>query len=300
MNLRIKLWLGRLMRVALVGLFLFLFVVIPVGGSLLITNMRFPPVRSPDLPTALPVEEIEFVSSDGIRLNGWWSAQKTAPRGAIIFVHGLNRSRLEMLERAEAAYQLGFSILLFDLRNHGASADAYTTLGVRESHDACAAAGFVRSAQPDLPVVFWGVSLGASTALLGANCADATAVISDSSFLSFEETVKHHFRRLFRLPSFPIADLLILITRLRMDFDLEDGDVEAAVAAMPDVPVLFVAGGQDWRMPPDLARQLRAASAEPRSRMLVIEDASHGRAYMQDPDRYMISVMSFLDDVLPE
>ena len=298
MRSRVHVWVRRLLLLAATAVLCVLFVAIPVGGSFLITNLRFPG-RAPELPESLAVQDVEFESSDGIQLRGWWTPQETSARGTIIFLHGLNRSREEMVDRAREAHARGFSALLFDLRNHGSSADAYTTLGVRESLDACAAARFVRSQQPDSAVVLWGVSLGASTALLGASCAEADAVISDSSFLSFEETVKHHFRQIFRLPSFPIADLLILITRLRMDFALDDGDVESAVLSLREVPILFVAGGQDWRMPPELARRLMEASSDPRSELLVIPEAGHGRAYLEDPESYLQSVTAFLDEVLP-
>ena len=100
----------------------------------------------------------------------------------IVFVHGLNGTRFELLERAAESHQKGYGTLLFDLRNHGESGDAYTTLGVYESQDVCAAAAFVENASPGRPIVFWGVSLGAATALLGANrCRRAEAVIADSS-----------------------------------------------------------------------------------------------------------------------
>jgi len=293
-----RVWIKRFVFAGATAVLLFLLVVLPVGGSFLITNGRF---RFPETSGTLPlgVEEVGFASSDGIRLSGWWSAPEGETRGMVVFVHGLNRSRMEMLSRAVAVHELGFATLLFDLRNHGQSGEAYTTLGVYESRDVCAAARFARSKSPGRPLVLWGVSMGASSALLGARCAEADAVVSDSSFLSFSETVRHHFGQIFGLPAFPVADLLILVTRLRMGFSLRDGDVEAAVGDLADVPVLFVAGGDDWRMPPDLAGSLREASAHPQSRMIVIEGATHGHAFEQDPDGYLGAVTAFFEDVLP-
>lgn len=293
------LWTRRLLFVAGAGLALFLFVAVPLGLSFLITNTRISSGADISDPPSLPVEDIEFFSSDGIRLSGWWSGRAPVARGTIVFVHGLNRSRMEMVDRARAEYERGFSTLLFDLRNHGRSQSAYTTLGVEESRDVCAAVRFARERDASAPIVLWGVSLGASSALLGANCAHPAAIVSDSSFLSLEETVKHHFREIFHLPSFPIADLLILVTRARLHFDLRDGDVEAAVRALPEVPILFIAGGRDWRMPPEIAGQLLEASGNAHSKMLIIENATHGQAYAEDPGRYLAAVMDFLDEVLP-
>ena len=144
------------------------FVFLPVALSFLITNSHFRfPERGPRDPEALglKIDAIEFQSDDGIPLRGWWNPGDSE-KPLIIFVHGLNRSRLEHLERAAESSKRGYGILLFDLRNHGESGNAYTTLGITESHDVCAARAFANREAPERPQVLWGVSLGASTALL--------------------------------------------------------------------------------------------------------------------------------------
>lgn len=270
----------------------------PVGLSFLITNSRFrPPERGPTDPESLhlKVEQIEFRSDDGITLRGWWNpGQISTP--VIIFVHGLNRSRLEHLERAAEANRRGYGVLLFDLRSHGKSDTAYTTLGITESHDVCAAREYLKKEAAGRPQVVWGVSLGASSALLAERrCPGSAAIISDSSFLSFSETIKHHFRLIFRLPSFPIADMIIMLTAWRMGFDVEDGDVDKAVASLGDVPILFIAGGADARMPPKLAEQLASHAKSPAKQLLIVPGAGHGQAFAHDRETYLRESFNFLE-----
>ena len=290
--------LRRLLLAAGIAVFLFLFVFLPVSLSFLITNSHFRfPERGPRDPSAVGLEtkDVEFRSDDGISLRGWWNAGE-AGKPVIIFVHGLNRSRREHLERASESRKRGYGVLLFDLRNHGDSDPAYTTLGVKESHDVCAARDFVRTETGGRPQILWGVSLGASTALLAEQrCPGSAAIISDSSFLSFSETIKHHFRLVFRLPSFPIANMIIGLTRWRMDFRPQDGDVEAAVAGLHDVPILFIAGGADVRMPPELAQRLASRASSPAKELLVVPGAAHGQAFSHDRETYLRAVFSFLD-----
>lgn len=277
----------------------FLLVIVPLGGSWLVTHAR---VRGAAIVPAgnlpFPADDIEFTSTDGIRLRGWWGlSDPAASRTVIVFVHGLYRSRLEMVDRAAKFYDLGYTPLLFDLRNHGESDEAPTTLAVREADDVCSAAEYARARRPQARVVLWGVSLGAAASLLGARCSGATAVIAESSFLSVGDTVRHHFSEIFHLPPFPVADLLLWATGWRGGFEVGDGDVEAAVAGLEDVPVLFVTGGRDWRMPPEIASRLLEASPNRGSRILRIETASHGQAWPTAPDLYGERVAGFLLDV---
>ena len=293
----ILLWLRRAMLTVLILIFTVLFVVLPVAGSFLITNNRFRPrERGPTTPEAvgLEVTPAEFTSSDGIALRGWWSPGDPA-MPVIIFCHGLNRSRLELLERGAESNRRGYGVLLFDLRNHGESGRAYTTIGIHESRDVCAAQKFVKEKAGQRPQVLWGVSMGASSAILGAKqCPGFAAIVSDSSFLSFRETVAHHLGLIFRLPAFPIANMIVGITGLRMGFDPDEGDVEAAVREI-DAPILFIAGGADRRMPPALAERMLKAANNPRKELLVVPGASHGEAFSKDRKGYLDSVFRFLE-----
>src|SRR5215472_13313218 len=233
---RVRRWIVRVL-IALVSLIaLILFVVLPVGASFLITNSRFRfPERGPKTPESvgLSVADAEFESSDGIPLKGWWNPGD-ASKPVIIFVHGLNRSRLELLDRAAESSKRGYGVLLFDLRNHGESGRVYTTLGILEQRDVCAASQAVQDRAGSRSQVLWGVSMGASTAILAAKqCLPFAAIIADSSFLSFRETVSHHLKLIFRLPSFPISNLIVAVTAIRMGINPNDGDVEAAVKSLP-------------------------------------------------------------------
>ena len=172
-------WVKRGLLLLIVLAILVLFIVIPVGGSFLITNSRFGVVEDDALDpgsVGLLVERVEFTSADGVNVQGWWD---TGEPGSpfVVFSHGLNRSRLELLARAGATRQHGFGVLLLDLRNHGASGNAHTTLGIDEAMDVCAASDFVSRQTPARRKVFWGVSLGASTSVLAAARCGADIVL---------------------------------------------------------------------------------------------------------------------------
>lgn len=293
-------WLRRLLILLIVVVLGFFLVVLPVGGSFLITNSRIKyrerGLTDPKL-VGLPVEPVEFTTRDGITLRGWWSAGKN-DFPVIIFCHGLNRSRLELLERAGEAHQRGYNVLMFDFRNHGESDRAHTTIGILESQDVGAAGAFARMKAPGRPQLLWGVSMGAATALLAVRDYGGFAgVVSDSAFPSFRETIEHHVHLLFRIPSFPVADLIVWITGLRMHVDPDSGNVEQAIRKFGNVPVLFIAGGKDRRMPPGVAQRLYEANQSPLKKLLIVPEASHGEAFSTDRTAYLDAVFGFFDSI---
>jgi pimeloyl-ACP methyl ester carboxylesterase len=295
----LKRWAFRLAIVLGCLIILILFVALPVFGSFLITNSRFQyRERGPSTPEAvgLSVMNAEFTSQDGIPLRGWWNpGDPSMP--VIIFVHGLNRSRLELLERAADASRRGYGVLLFDLRNHGQSGKAFTTIGVFESRDVCAASAWLKNSASGRPEILWGVSMGASSAILAAKqCPGFSAIISDSSFLSFRDTIAHHLTLFFRLPPFPIANLIVALTAFRVGFNPDDGDVEAVIRQL-NLPILFIAGTADRRMPPALAEQMFNESPNPDKELLMIPGATHGEAFSRDRETYLNSVYRFLGKV---
>src|SRR5262249_12646895 len=119
------------------------------------------------------------------------------------------------------------------------------------------------------------------------------AIISDSSFLSFRDTIGHHLKLFFRLPVFPLANLIVAITRIRVGLDPDEGDVEAALRTL-NTPILFIAGSADRRMFFSVAAQLLQAAHNPIKQLVIIPEAGHGEAFTKDRKTYLDSVYSFL------
>jgi pimeloyl-ACP methyl ester carboxylesterase len=141
--------------------------------------------------------------------------------------------------------------------------------------------------------------MGAAAALMAAaEDPEIVAVIADSSFLSLEHTVAHHLKLFWGLPRFPLADELIFFVEYLAEFRAEDLNLEAAVDRIGDRPLLFIAGGDDQRMPPAVQKQLFESTQNRSSRFVVIEGAGHGAAFRTDPETYRRELLDFLKEVL--
>ena len=285
---------------------IFFFVVVPWFFSSMVTRRQYH-YRDPNdgktpISYHLQFRWIEFTTRDGILLRGWYIPAEGVARGTIIYCHGLNRTRVEMLPDAVFGHSLGYNGLLFDFRHQGMSSGNITTVGYRERLDVEAA---VRDALAQehaaQPVVVWGVSMGAAAALMAAaESPDIAAVISDSSFDSFMDTVRHHLKLFLHLPGFPFGDEVAYWVAWRAHFRPGDFDVVKAVERIGDRPILFVAVAGDRRMPPSIAEKLYAHARSPRKRIIILPGHRHGEGFNQARAPYEQAVTDFLASLSTE
>ena len=296
----------RVMISLLIIVAVLLFGVFPFWLSGIVTgaSTRRPDRALTETPASFGVQykDVEFQTSDGIRISGWY-LPSSGKGVTIVYSHGLFRSRRELLARAMDLSKRGYGALLYDARNHGDSGPSRVSLGYFERFDAEAAVRYLREVEKSKDrVALFGISLGAVTALrAAAETPEVAAVISDSSFLSLEDTTNHHVRLFLRLPPFPIANETRFFIERRAGFDGDELDASVAVKRLGDRPALFIAGAEDKRMPPDIARKLFEASASPKSGLLVVEGEAtkiHGHAYQANPQLYVDHIDRFLADAL--
>jgi dienelactone hydrolase len=303
--MRKRVWLRRAAVTAVVLFALFAFGWAPyyLAGIATTRRFQFPDRENGGLTPAsfqLAYDDLSFGSSDGTKLEGWW-VPAAAPKGTVVMVHGLNRSRIEMVRRVPFVHAAGWNALLLDLRHHGASAGGTTTFGAKEREDVKAAVRLARGRSPG-PVVLWGVSLGgASVVFAAADDPTVAGVICDSSYRSLADTVHHHLQ-LFRrwrwwlriVPRWPLADLTIYWIGRRGGFDPDVVDVQAAAARLAGRPALFVANSEDRRMPKEIAFDLQAAVG-PGAEVLIVPGQSHGGAWRDGTAAYEAAAAALLD-----
>jgi pimeloyl-ACP methyl ester carboxylesterase len=304
----VKRWLKRILVVVVVGLLAFVFGFLPyfLAGLFTVRTFQMTDKENQGLTPAsfdLPFDEVSFAARDGVTLSGWWVPAPEG-KGTVVLVHGLNRSRIEMVKKVPLLHRLGWNALLFDLRRHGKSEGKLRSLGFHERNDVLGAVDFARQRVP-APVVAWGISFGAAASTLAlAEEPRIDALICDSSYRSLRDTARHHLR-LFRrfawflrlVPSWPTADEAVFWMGWRAGFDPDALDVLAAAKRLQGRPALFVAASGDPRMPPEIAFDLKAA-AGPQARVLVIPSQGHGHAYRDGTAPYERAVGEVLGEVL--
>jgi pimeloyl-ACP methyl ester carboxylesterase len=306
---RLRRWLRRLALAVVLGVIVVVFGVAPY---LIVSRMALRRGSSSvDRPNegvtpgtlGVPFEDVTMRASDGVRLSGWWAPAASA-KGVVVLAHGLFRSRLENVRKVPFLHEQGWSVLVLDLRRHGASEGDRSTFGWLERLDVRAAVALARERQPGVPVVGWGISMGAASVMLAA-AEDPTidGVVCDSVYRSVDDTVHHHLELLRELrwwlrplPSGILAREILFWIRHLDDMDPGDVDVRRAAVHLRGRPILFVTNAGDRRMPSAIAFELKDVVGGD-ARVLVIPGTTHGGAYREGQPAYESAVKVLLDTV---
>ena len=233
------------------------------------------------------------VLSDGLLLRTWTRRGSDA-RPAVVIVHGLGDSLESYVDRADVFARRGHTVLLLDLRAHGASEGGYTTLGGHEREDVRAAMEALRrEGRAGAGLVLMGHSMGAVAALRAAvGQPGVRAVVVEAPYDNYRANVFHHAWLLYRLPRWvPIIPITIAIAEWRASFRAEDVDAVQASASF-GAPLLAIADGADTRMPEAVVRRVAEAHAGPHQ-VWVAPGAEHVGAVLH-PDYWRV-VLGFLD-----
>ena len=267
-------------------------------GRGLVHPKRILPQRTPADVGIAQWHDVSFQSEDGLRLVGWYVP---AQNGAtVILVHGLGGHRAQLLDDAALLVETGYGVLLFDLRNSGASEGEVTTLGYLETMDVGGALAFVE-AQPEADperLGLLGHSMGGATAIrAAARYPQVKALVAESTFTSIEDNVSESITALTGLPPFPFAPLVVWFGEREAGIDIGQVSPIDAIGTISPRPVLIVHGELDSVISAENAPRLYAAAGEPKE-LYLIPNAGHGGLLQAQPEEYRRRVVGFFDRYL--
>ena len=283
----------------------------------MVSGRRQPFWRSP-AELGLEAEAVNFQASDGVTLRGWFiprDGNNGTPAPAVVFVHGWPWNRMgnyvgngvladqtiDLLEPARALHDAGFHVLLFDLRNHGAS-DAATpvTFGVKEARDFVAAVQMLRgrSEVDGERIGAIGYSMGANTLIYGipeVQPIRAAVAVQPVRMETFADNVtQQFFGRL--APS-----LINIAEHLHESFGsppLRSINPTSAATQLGDTVMLYVQGsGDTWG---SLADVQAMAAATPNALPVVVAPSHDRYSGYQYVNSHLSEIVDFFNEQLSE
>jgi uncharacterized protein len=285
----------------MLGRMLVLLITLSVGyfgvGLLVVLWMTSPSRRSPEATPAsvgLEYREVEFLSTDGIRLSAWWVPVEGSSLAAV-FVPGWGGYKFDehLLQTLPVYHDAGYSVLLLDLRGQGESDGARRTLGYREVRDVRGAlAWLLRQGYALDQVVLHGWSMGGSTAVRTAPGTGVAAVVEEAGYADLPILLKGEIPEFVRFGR-PLRPAILLAGRFFPDFDPWDVVPKKEAAKLSDegVPLFVIHSTEDDIVPYEQARIF--AAAYPDANFWKLEACAHVEAY-QHPE-YAQRLRAFLD-----
>ena len=270
-------------------------------GYTLTRVQRVPLTENPSV-KGLTYEDVAFPSMDkDLTLRGWFlPGNATYP--AIIMVHGNGYSRddptIGTLDIGAQLVQIGYNVLMFDLRGYGESDGSTVGGGYLEKRDLEGAVAYVKSRGFERIGVI-GFSLGAVTALLAAaEDQDINAVVSDSSFADLNDLMKPEFEK--RTKGAPLIFLRPILFMIKVLYGVDFAAIRpvAVVSEISPRPILFIHGSLDATIPVSHASRLFEAAQNPQDELWIVPEAGHTQAYKMRPAEYMQKVTDFFSAAL--
>jgi dipeptidyl aminopeptidase/acylaminoacyl peptidase len=291
--LNLSLYAAALVAVAavfLVGSFSYL-------GAATYTHPARRPAATTPAAVGLPYEELRLLTEDGLRIAAWYVP--SANRAAVILLHGTGGNRGGGLGLGRDLAARGYGLLMLDLRAHGESDGAVSTMGLLEVRDVRAAAAYLQS-RPEVDaarIAVYGASLGAAVAIMAAaEIPELRAVVADSSFASVEWLAGNQFGSLLSLPPW-MASTVVLWGSLQTGLDATQMAPAARVGRINPRPLMIIHGEQDDVFKVENARLLARAAGEPKE-VWIVPGVGHTAAYATDPAGYASRVGTFLEEAM--
>ncbi|MBC7930248.1 MAG: alpha/beta hydrolase [Rubrivivax sp.] len=257
------------------------------------TSLSAPaPKKIGDLPPDFKGREVELRSESGALLRGWFLPGR-AGAGAVILMHGVRASRLDMIPRARLLSSAGYAVLLFDFQAHGESTGAAITTGYLESRDARAAIDFVRGETPGERIGVIGVSMGGAALALAEPAPRVEAAVFEMVYPTIEQAIDDRLRMNLGGWGVVFRPLLTAQLKLRLGISAEDLRPVDRVGSAP-YPKLFIAGAEDKHTTLEESRQLFAAAGEPKE-FWIVEGARHQDLHALRRREYEERVQGFFE-----
>ena len=248
-------------------------------------------------------QNISINSRLGYTLQGTYLISPTPSNNTVVFVHGINGSRLLGLWYAPLYLQAGYNVLIYDSRASGESGGNSVSWGFYEKYDLDQWIDWIEQRYPNGNIGVHGVSMGAATALMHAEMNEATHrvkfYVADSSYSDLEELLTQQIDATVSLHDPLWVKLLLryssIMANWQSGFHYEDVSPIQSVRNVT-TPILYLHGDADVLVPAYMNEQLYAATKGYKEKYVFPGDA-HAMAIFNHKVEYQRRISSFIATV---
>jgi len=238
-----------------------------------------------------PADTVMLNAGD-VRLHAWYSGHDSSS-SCVIFFHGLTGNKSNLSPEAAVLRQMGFNVMLVDLRGHGKSGGSTGSFGVDETAEVQKAFEWAKG-RGNKKLILYGVSLGAVVCLKAVSdgLVQPAAIIADMPFGSLHQHLRSR-AQVMGFPGEPYGALVCFWMGVRRGFNGFGHDV-AAYAANVHCPVLLQWGEKDVYVKKEEILQVYESLASPDKKLVTYPDANHQSYLGIDPIKWQKEMKQFL------
>ena len=238
-------------------------------------------------------------SYDKLQLHSYVVSQNSN-KWAIV-VHGYGGSGKLMSDKSKYFYDMGYNVLIPDLRGHGKSEGDYIGMGWKDRLDIISWINFIIKENPNAEIVLHGTSMGAATVLMtsGENLpSNVKAIVADCAYTSAWDEFSYQLETYLKVPSSYILNVTNMVTKLKAGYSLKEASALESVKKAT-VPILFIHGDKDKFVPYSMMDKLYDATNSPKEK-LTIEGGEHANSDLVSPFLYWLTVEDFLNQYVTQ
>ena len=214
----------------------------------------------------------------------------------MLMTHGHTDNRYGMLKYAKVYLDLGFNVILYDLRAHGENVKTICTFSIREAKDLAVLIKDCRERYPDMTVFgIHGESLGAATSVAVLKYKpEIDFVVEDCGFAEIIPVMQGELKRL-HLPGWMVYPAS-LCSKIIYGYSFKE---MRPIDSLDDneIPILFIHGADDAYIPPVHAQMMYDRN-KGYGELHYIKGAGHAESVLTDPEKYRKIVAEFIQSNL--
>ena len=237
-----------------------------------------------------------ITSSDNLKLHAYEVKNENKTDKWAIVVHGYTSEGKLLSSKAKHLYNMGYNVLVPDLRSHGTSEGNYIGMGWHDRLDIIDWINYIVKNNPNSEIALHGTSMGSATVLMVSGeklPSNVKAIVADCGYTSVYDEFSYQLKQLFNLPAFPIMNFSDVVTHIRAGYCLNDASAINQVKK-PTTPILYIHGDKDDFVPYYMMDELYNATNSEKEK-LTIEGGEHANSDLVNPKLYWSTVNSFLE-----
>lgn len=237
-----------------------------------------------------------ITSSDNLKLHAYEVKNENETDKWAIVVHGYTSEGKLLSSKAKHLYNMGYNVLVPDLRSHGTSEGNYIGMGWHDRLDIIDWINYIVKNNPKSEIALHGTSMGSATVLMVSGeklPSNVKAIVADCGYTSVYDEFSYQLKQLFNLPAFPIMNFSDVVTHIRAGYCLNDASAINQVKKST-TPILYIHGDKDDFVPYYMMDELYNATNSEKEK-LTIEGGEHANSDLVNPKLYWSTVNSFLE-----